>query len=272
VVTGASSGIGRQFAHQLATSGIDVVLVARRVDKLKELGAELAMRYLAKFRTVGVDLSEPGFLEPIAAATQDLDVGLLVSNAGAASPGSLLRADLDNERRIVALNTTAHLELTHHFAPRLAVRGRGGILLVSALGAVHGVPYMANAAATKAYVASLGAGLHVELAGDGVNVCVLHPGPTQTPVLAELGLQQRRLFIPAMPVERCVAEALKAIEHNRARCIPGRRNRIMAAVTPPAVTRTVMARMLSGREHVGEPVDRCDEFSAVASWRRLIRR
>ena len=94
VVTGASSGIGREFAHQLADAGINVVLVARRLAVLQDLGAALARRYGVDYRAVGVDLSDPGMLAPIAEATNDIDVGLLVSNAGAALPGPFLDSEI----------------------------------------------------------------------------------------------------------------------------------------------------------------------------------
>jgi uncharacterized protein len=245
VVTGASSGIGREFAHQLADAGINVVLVARRLAVLQDLGAALTRGYGIDYRAVGVDLSDPGMLTPIAEATNDIDVGLLVSNAGAALPGPFLDSDLQAQRAILQLNTDAHLGLSHHFGERLARRGRGGIVLVSALAAIHGVPYMAHTAATKAYVASLGAGLHVELAKCGVHVTVLHPGPTRTPVMAELGLDPNKMPIPPMTPHDCVGEALRALERNRARCIPGRINRVSAALVPSAWTRSMMARMLS---------------------------
>ena len=244
VVTGASSGIGREFAHQLADSGINVVLVARRLAVLQELGEGLSRRYGVDHRAVGVDLSDPGMLTPIAQATNDIDVGLLVSNAGAALPGAFLDSDLQAQRAILRLNTAAHLGLAHHFGERLARRGRGGILLVSALGAVHGVPYMAHTAATKAYISSLGAGLHGELAKRGVHVTVLHPGPTRTPALDDLGLDPEKMPISPMAPDVCAREALRALERNRANCIPGRVNRVTAALVPAAITRSVMSRML----------------------------
>ena len=250
VVTGASSGIGRAFAHQIADAGINVVLVARRLSILQEVGAELARDYGVDFRAVGVDLSDPGMLTPIAQATNDIDVGLLVSNAGAALPGPFLDSDLQAQRAILRLNTASHLGLTHHFGERFARRGRGGIVLVSALGAIHGVPYMAHTAATKAFVTSLGAGLHGELANHGVHVTVLLPGPTRTPVLAELGLDPDRMPIPPMAPEDSVREALRALARNRARCIPGRINRVTAALVPPALTRSMMSRMLSQPAHI----------------------
>jgi short-subunit dehydrogenase len=245
VVTGASSGIGREFARQLAAAGINVVLVARRLAILQDLDAALAGHYGIDSRAVGVDLSDPGALTLIADATADIDVGLLVSNAGAALPGPFLDSSLEAQRAILRLNTAAHLGLSHHFGERLARRGRGGIVLVSALGAIHGVPYIANTAATKAYVASLGAGLHVELAKHGVHVTVLHPGPTRTPAMAELGLDSDKMPIPPMAPDDCAREALRALARNRARCIPGRINRVTAALVPPTLTRSMMARMLS---------------------------
>ncbi|OBG20125.1 SDR family oxidoreductase [Mycobacterium sp. 852002-51057_SCH5723018] len=245
VVTGASSGIGREFANQLAAAGINVVLVARRLDMLRDVGAALADRHGVDYRAVDVDLSEPGMLAPVAEATTDIDVGLLVSNAGVALPGPFLSSDLQAQRAVLRLNTAAHLALSRYFGERLARRGRGGILLVSALGAIHGVPYMANTAATKAYVTSLGAGLHGELAKHGVHVTVLHPGPTRTPVLAELGLDPDKLPIPPMTPDNCAREALRALQRNRANCIPGRVNRVSAALVPAALTRSMMSRMLS---------------------------
>jgi short-subunit dehydrogenase len=255
VVTGASSGIGREFAHQLAAGGINVVLVARRLAMLQDLGAELTRRHGVDHLAIGIDLSDPGALTPIAEATADIDVGLLVSNAGAALPGPFVDSDLQAQRAVLRVNTAAHLGLTHHFAERLVRRGRGGIMLVSAVGATHGVPYMAHTAATKAYVSSLGDGLHVELAKHGVHVTVLHPGPTRTPVLAELGLDPDKLPIPPMKPDDCASEALRALARNRARCIPGRINRVSAALVPPAWTRSMMARMLSQPAHVKTAVE-----------------
>jgi short-subunit dehydrogenase len=104
---------------------------------------------------------------------------------------------------------------------------------------------MAHSAATKAYVATLGAGLHVELAKHGVHVTVLHPGPTRTPVLMELGLDPAKMPIRPMAPDDCAREALRALARNRARCIPGRINRVTAALVPPAWTRSMMGRMLS---------------------------
>jgi uncharacterized protein len=245
IVTGASSGIGKEFARQLAASGLNVALVARRLRMLEDLGRQLQNEFGVHYRAVEVDLTEDDFLEKIEAATQDLDIGLLISNAGAGIPGEFLTLERDALLRIVRLNIIAHLDLVHHFGQRLAARGRGGVLLVSAMGAAQGIPYMANDSGTKAFVLSLGEALHVEFQKLGLHVTVLLPSPTDTPVLAEFGLDVDTMPIKPMSVERCVDEGLAALSANRATHITGRMFRILAALTPPSVMTRMNGSMLA---------------------------
>jgi hypothetical protein len=244
VVTGSSSGIGREFARQLAANGIDVVLVARREELLREIGRELSTRYGVEHRVVGLDLTEPDFLDRLARATADLDVGLVVSNAGAAMPGEFLSHDLEALRVILRLHGMATLEVVHHFGGRLARRGRGGMILVGASGAQYGIPNHAHAGATKAYILALGKGLHPEFARRGVNLCVLLPGLTDTPVLGEFGFDPGTSPLKPMTVERCVVEGLDAVAANRVARVPGRLNRLIATVIPARVTSMMMGRMI----------------------------
>ena len=244
LVTGASSGIGREFARQIAASGINVVLVARREALLDEVGKAIAKDFKVQYRTVVADLSQAGFLENLAKATDDLDIGLVVSNAGTGNPGEFLKIDREELESLLRLNTLAHLDIAHHFGQKLASRGRGGLLLVGAMGASNGLPYMANDGAAKAYVHSFGEALHVELKPLGVHVTLLPPGPTETPVIAKLGLSPDTMPMKPMKVEQCVFEGLKALEENRSMIIPGRLNRIMNAVVPGSVARGMMASML----------------------------
>src|SRR5438477_12890778 len=129
LITGASSGIGREFARQIAASGINVVLVARREALLEELERALANEFGVKSRTVVADLSQVDFLDHLAQLTDDLDIGLVVSNAGTANPGEFLKLDQQLLQATLRLNTMAHLDITHYFGAKLAKRGRGGLIL-----------------------------------------------------------------------------------------------------------------------------------------------
>ena len=149
LVTGASSGIGKEFARQIAASGVNVVLVARRDVLLAELGRAISQEFDVQYRALAMDLSQEGFIERLDDATYDLDIGLVVSNAGTGNPGEFLKHDRQLLQATLRLNTMAHLDITHHFGQKLGERGRGGIILVGALGAENGIPCMANDRCSK---------------------------------------------------------------------------------------------------------------------------
>src|SRR5260370_20675031 len=178
MMPGASSGIGEEFARQLAASGLHLVLVARRLSALEALGSELARTFGIHYRAVGLDLTTDDALATLTEATQDLDIGLVISNAGAMAPGDFLLMNHQALRRDLRLNVQAHLDLTHHFGQRLAQRGRGGLLLVASTIGLQGAPFAAEYAAAKAYVISLGEALHVEIQKVDAHVTVLSPGAT----------------------------------------------------------------------------------------------
>src|SRR5271168_3007764 len=162
LVTGASSGIGREFARRIAASGIHVALVGRREHLLRKVGAECTGASGVQHRIIPLDLSEPDFLPVLADATRDLDIGLVVSNAGTGNPGAFLKHDRQLLRETLRLNTMSHLDIAHHFGAKLTERHRGGIVLVGAMGAENGIPCLANDGGAKAYVHSLGEALHHE--------------------------------------------------------------------------------------------------------------
>lgn len=253
IITGASSGIGKEFARQVAASGINVVLVARRLPLLQELGEILSETYGIETLAVQADLSQESFMDAIKAATNGLEIGLLVSNAGTGIPGEFLSIPEDVLLKVVNLNAVAHMRLTHFYGKQMAERGRGGLLLVSAMGALQGIPYMANDAATKAYVISLGEGLHVEFEKLGIKTTVVLPGPTDTPVIEHFGLDTVNLPMKPMSVEKCVAEGLAALEANKATHLTGRVNRIMMALVPNSIIRKINSKMLSSGLENGQP-------------------
>ena len=177
--------------------------------------------------------------------TKDLDIGLVVSNAGTGNPGEFLKIELQTLERLLRLNTLAHLEIAHFFGRKLAQRRRGGLLLVGAMGAETGVPCMANDGAAKAYVHSLGEGLHVEWKPLGISVTVLAPGLTDTQVLAKFGFDPQTMPMKPMNADQCVAEGLRALQGNRSMIIPGKMNRVMNAVIPASFKRIMTAKMFA---------------------------
>ena len=182
VITGASSGIGEAFARQLAAKGIHLALVARRDDRLRKLADDLQARHSINTRIVPVDLAADDFLPVIAGATYDLDVGLLVNNAGILRAGRFLDHELHDELNQLNLNTRAVLALSHHFGRRLRERRRGGVVFLASTVAFAGVPGMSGYAASKAHVLHFAEGFAREVSVDGIAVLALCPGPTRTEI------------------------------------------------------------------------------------------
>jgi hypothetical protein len=244
VVTGASSGIGRAFAEHLAAAGLDLVLAARSTDRLESLGDTLSRTHGIAHRVVTVDLSHPEGAQRLVEATDDLDVGFLVSNAGGGRPGRFLEQPVEDLHRNLVLNATTHLELVHAFGRRFVGRGRGGIVLVSALGAIHGLPNMAHPGAAKAYVSSLGEAMHYELAAAGVDVTVMLPGNVDTPIIDSIGIDRARMPVRPMPVDVAVRETVAAFRKRRPMHIPGRLMRVVTRLLPRSRSVRLNGRML----------------------------
>jgi uncharacterized protein len=245
IVTGASSGIGEAFARQLAASGINVVLVARRQPLLEALGHQLEQEFHVQYRAVELDLSDEDYIERLAEATRSLDIGLLVSNAGATVYGDFLTVERTTLYESLRLNVTAHLSLIHHYGQALAKRGRGGVILVSSAAGLQGTPHMADYAAAKAYVLSLGEALHVEFQNLGLNLTVLLPGPTDTPMFANSGTEARDMPMKVMSAQQCVAEGLAALHANKATHISGSLIRLIMAVIPRSMRPRMMGSMVA---------------------------
>ena len=245
LITGASSGIGKEFAQQIAASGINIVLAARREDLLKEVGVEFSKRYGVEHRVVVLDVSRADFIRQLASATDDLDIGLVVSNAGTGNPGEFLKLDRQLLEETLRLNTMSHLDIAHYFGRKLAERRRGGLILVGAMGAENGIPCMANDGGAKAYVHSLGEALHYEFKPLGVYVTVLAAGVTNTAVLEKFALDPKTMPMKPMSVEQCVSEGLSGLVKNRSRIVPGRLNRILNALVSASLSRKMLADLLS---------------------------
>jgi len=180
VVTGASDGIGREFAIRLAEAGVNIVLAARRKVLLEPLASELARVGQVQTQVIVVDLATPAGVDELVARTRALDVGLLVASAGFGTSGPFMDALLSEELGMIDVNCRAVAALSHEFSRRFVERKRGGIVLMSSLVAFQGVPRAANYAATKAYVQSLAEALRLELKPLGVDVIASAPGPIRS--------------------------------------------------------------------------------------------
>ena len=207
LVTGASSGIGEQFARLLAELGFHLIIVARREDRLLNLASELHARYSVEVEPVCLDLSSPDFLAPLATAIQGRDIGLLVSNAGFGLKGEHYQTDPAQMDRMLQLNSRAPMLLTHAISPALIKRGKGGILLTGSIEGFLAFPWSASYAASKAFVLSLGESLWYELKPYGVDVLVLAPGSTDTEALPMQGFNPEEQF-GLMPPQKVATLAL----------------------------------------------------------------
>jgi short-subunit dehydrogenase len=184
VVAGASVGIGAEFCRQIAAEGVHVVLVSRSADKLEELASELTATHGVETRVAAIDLAEPGAEADVFAATDGLDVGLVVFNAGADSLNTwFLDAPAEEWHAMLRRNCVLPLLASHYYGGAMVARGRGGILLVTSGAAWAGGGRITTYGGTKAFDLVFGEGLWAELRRDGVDVLSLVVGATDTPAL-----------------------------------------------------------------------------------------
>jgi short-subunit dehydrogenase len=240
LVTGASSGIGEQFARGLAARGHSVVLVARRADRLEQLASELP----TEAQVVPCDLATDASSLPARVAELDLHVSVLVNNAGFGTSGPFLEHDPKRDAEQVRVNCEALVTLTHAFLPGMVERRHGGIINVASTAGMQPIPYESVYAATKAFVISFTDALHTELRGSGVRVLAVNPGPVPTEWQRIAGYEEGRVAVVpgTISAEQVVREALAAYDRGRRSVIPGRTIRwlIRATKTSP---RTVQLRV-----------------------------
>lgn len=182
VVTGASKGLGEAYARELASRGAHLVLVARSADALHALAGQIRTAHSVRVDVIAADLSDRRSPQAVADAVQelDLDVDLLVNNAGTGSVGPFLGRPLEPNLRSVEVNVNALIGLAHLLGTRMVERGSGGIVNVASTAAFQPMPYQASYAATKAFVLSFTEALAEEVRSSGVRVMAVHPGPTDT--------------------------------------------------------------------------------------------
>lgn len=243
LVTGASAGIGAEFARQLAASGADLVLVARRADRLEGLAEELRARHHVQATAISADLAREGASQSLAAelAARALTIDVLVNNAGFATHGNLVDEDPARIRDEMALNVVTVVELTRLLLPGMLQRDRGIVVNVASTGAFQPVPTMAVYGATKAFVLSFTEALWGELEGTGVRALALCPGATETEFFDVVGADAQ-VGPTRMPVADVVRQALAGVEKGRPSVVTGARNAVGARL-PRVLTRRQTIRL-----------------------------
>ena len=243
LVTGASAGIGKELARVLARDH-DLILSARRGDELNALAAELRAAHGATCHVVTADLADPAgprrLYDAVGAVTPALDV--LVNNAGFGDLAPFADASLPKLLTMIQVNVTALTELTGLFLPGMRGRGRGRVLNVGSVAGFQPGPLMGVYYATKAYVNSLSQALANELAGSGVTVTCLCPGPTDTEFAAVSGMQTTKVFsVGHRMTARAVAEAgVAGMRLGRVLVTPGFRNKLLVSLQRFAPRSTVV--------------------------------
>ena len=240
LVTGASAGIGAAFARRLAADKLGVVLVARRVERLESLAAELTRTHGVPTRVVAQDLAVDGAAERVAAAVEDLEIGILVNNAGFGAAGRFERVPLDRHLEMIRVNCLAVTALTHLFLPQMRQRGRGAIVIVASVAGYQPLGLASTYGATKAFDLMLGEALWAETRGTGVDVLVLSPGPVATEFQAVAG----EIAHPGATAESVVEAALAGLGR-RPSVIAGTFNRLRTWSIRLA-PRTQVARLAIG--------------------------
>ena len=249
LVTGASAGLGEGFARALAADGRDLILTARRADRLEVLRAELDDKHGVNVRLFPADLADPGAPARLVAeiAAAGLQVDELINNAGYGLRGPVAALDTDAQLGIVDVNCRALVALSRAVLPGMIARKSGGILNIASTAAFQPGPWMAVYYASKAFVLSFSEALHEEVKEHGIRVAALCPGPTHTEFAGRAGMTDMPLFTRlASGPEAVIRDGLAALRRNQAVKVSGAMNTAMAEsirLTPRALARRIAGSM-----------------------------
>jgi short-subunit dehydrogenase len=244
LITGASSGIGEEFARQLAARGDELVLVARRKERLEALADQLPAQAHVVVNDLGTDASKlKGQVDALG-----IDVDVLVNNAGFGARGRFVDVDAERQAEMVRVNCEAIVHLTHAFLPPMIERGRGGVITVASTAGMQPLPYEATYGATKAFALNLSEALSAELKGTGVTALAVNPGPVPTEWQKESGYEEigAEMMPGSIEADQVVREALRSFDRGKRSMVPGlffRNFMRLNAVTPRAVKLKVSERM-----------------------------
>jgi uncharacterized protein len=233
LITGASAGLGAEFARRLAGEKNNLLLVARRADKLEALASELRKAHNVEVFVEASDLSQPDAVSQLMSKlkVKGLDVDCLINNAGFGLNGEFATLDGAKQTEMINLNVTALTELCHAVLPGMIARKSGQILNVASTAAFQAGPLMAVYYASKAYVLSFSEALHEEVKRHGIHVSALCPGPTATEFFSAADMGKSLLMKMASHPDAVVSDGLRALKSNKAFVVSGVMNKLMAHAT-----------------------------------------
>jgi short-subunit dehydrogenase len=240
LITGATSGIGKALAMEIAKKGIKIILVARRRLELEETALEIAKKHQVETCVIEADLTEKDGVKNVINETGKLNIGMLVLSAGIENNGSFIKSDIETELKVIDLNIISTIKLTHHFAQKMEAQKKGGILFVSSLTAHMPSPFFSNYASTKSYILNFGSSLYAELKSKGIDVSILSPGVTNTPMSEKTGIDWTKTKVQTMDAKTVAEETIKNFG-DKLSIIPGKGNRIMAFMAKKVIPTAKLA-------------------------------
>ncbi|MGB0952079.1 MAG: SDR family NAD(P)-dependent oxidoreductase [Planctomycetota bacterium] len=246
LITGASAGLGSCYARQLAAKHLHLVLVARRGDRLEALAEELRRDFGIEVRCLALDLLAPDALGQLQEETADLEIGLVVNNAGFGFKGNFLDADPNKMQAMVRLNCEVPTLLSHAYLPSMAKRGKGGMIMLASAAGFQPTPYMSVYGATKGFDLLLGEALAVEMRPHGVDILTVNPGTTDTEFHAVSG--GVATFGTMATPEDVVAQSLRLLG-NRMSFVHGFRNRFLVflnRLAPRSFSARISGKLIKG--------------------------
>lgn len=254
LITGASAGLGEEFARQLAGKGKDLILVARRTAPMEKLARELVDEYNVVVDIIRADFAEESATPKLFAAVceRDLQVDYLINNAGSVGPDLLADRDWPAQHKHIELMMTSIAGMCHHFIPPMQERGFGRVLNVASVAGLLSIPGDASYGPTKAYVIALSKGLAMTVQGQGINVMALCPGFTHTDFHLSDELTRMKKSTPSFiwyDAEVVIREGLAALEKGKSQYISGRLYRFLMPILKTSLSGWIMARMGVKRDY-----------------------
>jgi len=227
LIAGASEGLGESFTEELARRGLNIILIARRENLLQKISKKIQEKYGVEVVILPLDLTSPDMFEIIKEKTKDLDVGLLVYNAGLGPIGLFTTHSIETHLKVISLNCVGPMTLTHHFCSQMKEKGKGGIILMSSMAGLQGSPIHAHYGATRAYTRHLAESLWYEMKKYNVHVTACVAGATETPNYLFSDPVNKGLIKPKPTKPVTVAKtAVKGLVKNKPRVIPGFANNL----------------------------------------------